>query len=89
MRITVDHGRDAVRLAWSEAGVAETRALSEGIAAEVDAQGRLVAVTISKVARMTGAPHALAELTIQPSGGAEALAARFPASASPPWSTSA
>ncbi len=84
MRITVDRGRDGVRLALSEAGVAETRALAEAIAAEYDAQGRLAAITIREVARLTGAPHALAQLTIDLSGEAGAPATRPPEAAARP-----
>lgn len=82
MRITVDHGGDAVSIVMSRAGVAETRALSDGISAEVDAQGLLVSLTIQGVARLTGAPDVLAELTIGVSS--EAAHAAVPPSAPPP-----
>lgn len=70
MRITVDRGGDSVRLTLSEADVAETRTLADGIAADFDARGRLVALAIQEVARLTGAPDTLGELTIGLSGAA-------------------
>ena len=79
MRITVEAGRDGVRLGLSEAGVAETRALAEGIAADYDAQGRLVGLALREVARLSGAADTLAELRIDLAGEAARPAADAPA----------
>lgn len=78
MRIGVDPASDTLRIVLGEAAEAEVREVADGIAAAYDAAGRLVGVTISDVARVTGAAEALAELRLSLNGATPPAAAPAP-----------
>lgn len=63
LRVRVDQGADAVYINLSDADVAESEEIKDGIVVDYDAQGRIVGVEILDASKRTGNPKALKDFS--------------------------
>ena len=62
--------RDAVDLDLTDAAIAESKAVADGIVVDYDAAGRIVGVEILDASQRTGNPDALKDLSFELPGAA-------------------
>ena len=70
MRVRVDRQADAVYLNLTDAVVADSAEVADGIVVDYDDQGRLVGIEILDASRRTGDPAALANMSFELPGPA-------------------
>lgn len=64
MRITYDHGVDALYIMFKE-GTVTTKHIAEGIAADYDAEGRLAGIEILDALKRLGDKSAFKKITLE------------------------
>uniref|UniRef100_Q07PX6 DUF2283 domain-containing protein n=1 Tax=Rhodopseudomonas palustris (strain BisA53) TaxID=316055 RepID=Q07PX6_RHOP5 len=65
MRVRVDQSADAVYVNLSDAAVAESEEVADGIVVDFDAEGRIVGVEILDASKRTGNPEALKDFSFE------------------------
>jgi uncharacterized protein YuzE len=65
MRVRVDQSADAVYVNLSDAVVAESEEVADGIVVDFDAEGRIVGVEILDASKRTGNPEALKDFSFE------------------------
>ncbi len=63
MRVRVDHKADAVYLNLTDAEIAESEEVADGIVVDYDAEGRIVGLEILDASRRTGDPAVLKQFS--------------------------
>jgi uncharacterized protein YuzE len=65
MRVRVDHKADAVYLNLTDAEIAESEEVADGIVVDYDAEGRIVGLEILDASRRTGDPSVLKQFSFE------------------------
>ena len=70
MRVRVDRGADAVYLNLTDATIADSEEVADGIVVDYDDKGRIVGVEILDASKRTGNPDALKDMSFDLPGAA-------------------